>query len=124
MLHRIRLAMRTGTFGKMSGDVEVDETFIGGKARFMHPGKRAAKITGTGGKDKTAVMGLLERHSGGRSKVFAKVVGNRRKAMLQAEVRAMVHPQGTRLYTDALPSYDGLTEYNHHVIDHAEATSG
>jgi transposase-like protein len=120
MLHRIRLAMRTGTFQKMSGEVEVDETFIGGKARFMHPWKRAAKITGTGGKDKTAVMGLLERHSGGLSKVAAKVVGNRRKSLLQAEVRQHVEA-GTRLYTDALKSYDGLTEYNHQVIDHAEA---
>src|SRR5215467_662762 len=83
MLHRIRLAMRTGTFAKLSGDVEVDETFIGGRARFMHPWKRAAKITGTGGMNKTAVMGLLERHSGGKSRVIAKVIGNRKKKALQ-----------------------------------------
>jgi len=48
MLHRIRLAMQSGDFGPMSGEVEVDETFIGGKARFMHANKRAVKITGTG----------------------------------------------------------------------------
>jgi transposase-like protein len=53
MMHRIRLAMQRGGFDKMRGEVEVDETFIGGKARFMHKGKRAAKITGTGGKDKS-----------------------------------------------------------------------
>lgn len=44
MLHRIRLAMQAGGFDRpMSGQVEVDETFIGGKARFMHKDKRAAK---------------------------------------------------------------------------------
>jgi hypothetical protein len=62
MMHRIRLAMQRGGFDKFSGDVEVDETFIGGKARFMHQGKRAAKIKGTGPMGKSAVMGLLERH--------------------------------------------------------------
>src|ERR1022692_2634409 len=45
MLHRIRLAMQDGTFNKLGGEVEVDETFIGGKARNMHKDKRAAKIT-------------------------------------------------------------------------------
>ena len=62
MAHRIRLAMQTGTFDKMSGEVEVDETFIGGRARFMHKSKREKKIKGTGPMGKTAVMGLLERH--------------------------------------------------------------
>src|SRR6266511_3515621 len=52
VLHRIRLAMQTGTFRKFSGEVEVDETFIGGKARNMHKAERGRKITGTGGKDK------------------------------------------------------------------------
>ena len=61
MLHRIRAAMATGTFAKMSGDVEVDETFIGGKARNMHKGRRKMLITGPGGfgSSKTAVLGLL-----------------------------------------------------------------
>src|SRR6266566_7271917 len=52
MLHRIRHAMRTGTFMKLSGEVEVDESFIGGKSRNMHKARRAKKITGRGGKDK------------------------------------------------------------------------
>jgi hypothetical protein len=46
MLQRIRHAMHTGTFTKLSGQVEADETFIGGKARNMHKDKRAEKITG------------------------------------------------------------------------------
>jgi len=62
MLDRIRLAMQTGTFEKLSGHVEVDETFTGGKARFMHKDKRRSKIKGTGSMGKVAVMGLLERH--------------------------------------------------------------
>jgi transposase-like protein len=121
MLHRIRKAMQTGSFMKLGGKggsgVEVDETFIGGKARNMHVSKRERRITGTGGKDKTAVMGILER--GG--KVRTAVVPNRRKGVLQAEVRKHVEA-GSALYTDALLSYHGLAgEYAHQVIDHAVA---
>ena len=71
MNHRIRLALHEGSFDKLSGEVEVDETFIGGKARNMHVAQRNRRITGTGGKDKTAVLGMLER--GG--KVRTTVVG-------------------------------------------------
>jgi transposase-like protein len=62
MTHRIRLAMQRGSVDKMRGEVEIDETFIGGKARFMHQDRRARTIKGTGGMGKSAVMGLLERH--------------------------------------------------------------
>jgi len=61
MLHRIRVAMQTGTFDKLDGAVEVDETFIGGKASNMHKDVRERKITGTGGKDKTVVVGIRQR---------------------------------------------------------------
>ncbi len=61
MLHRVRLAMQTGTFAKLDGMIEADETFIGGKARNMHKHIRERKITGTGGKDKTVVAGITER---------------------------------------------------------------
>src|SRR4030067_778986 len=46
MLHRIRLAMQTGTFRRLSGEVEVDETFIGGKSRFMHKAVRQRTVSG------------------------------------------------------------------------------
>src|SRR5229473_687542 len=49
MLHRIRLAMQQGSFDKMSGQIEADETYIGGLARNMHKDKKEQKITGTGG---------------------------------------------------------------------------
>jgi transposase-like protein len=114
--HRIRLALTMGTFNKLSGQVEADETFIGGKARNMHKIERAKKITGTGGKDKTAVLGIMER--GG--KVFTKVVDNTKKKTLQKEVREHI-VVGSALFTDALKSYEGLNDFQHEVIDHAVA---
>jgi transposase-like protein len=117
MVHRIRLAMQTGSFArKMSGEVEVDETFIGGKSRNMHKVVRARRISGTGGSGKTAVMGLLERHG----EVRTKVVPNVRRGSLHGEVKEHVE-KGSTVYSDALRSYDGLEiEYMHNVINHAE----
>jgi transposase-like protein len=118
MLRRIRLALQAGTMMKVGGnggEVEADETFIGGKARNMHLSVKARRITGTGTKDKVAVMGILER--GGKVKTI--VVPNRKKAALQAEVRSHIEA-GAALYTDALLSYEGLaSDYAHKVVDHA-----
>jgi transposase-like protein len=117
MLHRVRDAMQDKFSGKLSGHVEVDETLIGGKARNMHVAKRLRRITGTGGKDKTAVIGIVER--GG--KVRTSVVPNRKRKALQDEVRKHVEA-GSALYSDALQSYNGLAgEYAHQVINHAVA---
>jgi len=116
VLHRIRLAMQTGSFEKIDGIAEVDETFIGGKARNMHKDKRAEKITGTGGKDKTIVLGVLER--GGQ--VRGAVVADRTRTTLDTYVRENVAP-GSTVYTDALPSYASLSNaYEYATIDHAE----
>ena len=117
MLHRIRLALQDEFFGsKLNGEVEVDETFIGGKARYMHLDKRERRITGTGGKDKTIVFGALER--GG--KVRTAVISDRKRPTLHAAVKEHVEA-GAALYSDALLSYDGLAQdYAHKVIDHAE----
>ena len=119
MDHRIRCMLGLEPTDKASGHVEADETFVGGLARNMHKDVRARKITGTGGKDKTAVMGILERGKDGKhSTVRTKVIPNRRKSALQAKVRK--HAQaGSALYTDALKSYDGLNEFEHGVVDHA-----
>lgn len=119
MLQRIRKVMQDDFYGSKlggnGGEVEVDESFIGGKARNMHVSERKRRITGTGTKDKTAVMGILER--GG--KIRTTVVPNRKKAALQGEVRKHV-TAGTALYSDALMSYEGLaTDYAHQVVDHA-----
>lgn len=120
MMHRIRLAMQSGSLLKLGGEgktVEVDETDIGGLSRNMHKAVRARKIKGTGGRDKTLVVGFLER--GGR--VRTSVPGNRRKKTLHREVKQNVGV-GSILFTDALPSYNDLeSDYAHKVIDHAVA---
>lgn len=115
MLHRVRLAMQSGTFNKLGGEVEIDETFIGGKARNMHRDKRARVITGTGGKDKAMVMGMVER--GGEVRTFA--VSNRKKNELQKNIREHVEA-GSAIFTDELKSYSGLEgDFKHQVINHA-----
>jgi len=122
MLHRIRLAMQTGTFQKLSGQVESDETYIGGKARNMHKYKKAQSIKGRGTAGKAIVMGILERH--GRdtiSKVRAKVIKSTATETIQREIRAVVEPR-SQLFTDELSSYVGLDkEYAHNVINHMES---
>ncbi len=79
MLQRGRLAMQGSAGGKLGGSVEVDETFIGAKARNLRKDERARKVTGRRPEGKAIVAVLLER--GG--KVRAKVVSNRRKRELR-----------------------------------------
>jgi transposase-like protein len=119
MLQRIRLAMQNGTIVKLGGEVEVDESFIGGKSRNMHKGKRKRK--GTGACAMTPVQGLLQRTSAkGHSKVILKAVQNIKRATLEGNVREYVL-KGSEVYTDAWVSYKRLgDEYTHGVIDHAE----
>ena len=115
MGHRIRAALHAGSFAKLVGEVEVDETFIGGKARNMHAPQRKRRITGRGATDKTAVLGVLER--GGE--VRAMVVPDRKKRTLQTEVKKHV-AAGSALFSDELMSYHGLDAlYAHEVINHA-----
>lgn len=118
MLHRIRFAMQTGSFDKLSGEVEADETYIGGKARNMHKHKRAEKFGG--GRDtagETAIFGMVER--GGQ--VRAEVVESTSREALHGKVRDNLKP-GSAIYTDAHASYAGLdADYDHQVVDHAVA---
>ena len=115
MLHRIRLAMQDGGFNMLGGEVEVDETFIGGKARNMHKARRAEKITGRGPEGKEIVFGMVER--GG--KVVAGHVETRTKKELQPLIRERVEA-GAAIFSDELKSYDGLeADYQHAVINHA-----
>ena len=116
MLQRIRLVLQDDRGGKLSGEVEADETFIGGKARNMHAKKRREKIHGRGPVGKAIVAGVLER--GGE--VRTAVVTKRRKKQLQGLIRSNVET-GSELFTDELKSYDGLeSDYDHEVINHAE----
>ncbi len=122
MLGRIRAAMQSEGFERFEGDVEIDETFLGGKSKFMHPEKRARVITRRGGPTgKVAVLGFLQRprDAKGQSRVRTTVVKSRKRKALEKEIRKAVKPN-SYVYTDELASYDKLKqEYIHEVIDHA-----
>jgi len=116
MLHRIRLALQSGSFEKLDGTVESDETFVGGKAKNMHKHVRARKIKGTGGTGKAIVHGVLKR--GG--KVIAGVVKDQKRRTIQPRLCDAVKA-GSTVYTDALKSYEGLgNKFMHEVVDHAK----
>lgn len=117
MLQRIRLAMQTGTFEKLKGTVEVDETYIGGLAKNMHASRKKRAGIAAGPTGKSVVVGLLER--GGTIK--AVHVANPKHSTLVPLVKENVE-FGSEVHTDALRSYDRLSQdYIHEVIDHAEA---
>ncbi len=114
MDHRIRIAMKTKTFEKLSGTIEADETFIGGKAKNMHRARRERMIQGTGTVGKTIVMGLLER----KGEVVTTVIPDTTRTTIQKTVRDNVQ-KGSDLYTDAHSGYQGLArDYNHQSVDH------
>jgi transposase-like protein len=121
MLHRIRLAMQNESIEQLSGQVEADETFIGGKARNMSKARKKRAGIQVGHVGKVAVMGLLERNAPDKvSRVRLRVVKNVRRHHLHREIQQEV-VKGSEIHTDALKSYIGLEdEYIHNVIDHAE----
>jgi len=123
MMHRIRLAMQDDlTGGKLGGEVEIDETFIGGKARNMHKSdKRRKNLKGGGSAGKAIVLGILERETEGKPKrVRTTVIPDRTKPVMQENVRPHVEA-GSQIYSDEAGSYwrmDG--EYAHEIINHVE----
>jgi transposase-like protein len=126
MLHRIRLAMQSGSFMKLGGDgeVEVDETFIGGKAENRHKDRklrlnqiRSLQVRGDVRPGKTAVQGILDRE---QRKVRAFVIPNVRRDTLQSAVLEQVE-QGSKVYTDQAQAYAGLIDkFAHEVVNHLE----
>lgn len=119
MGHRIRLAMKVGSFEKMTGEIEADETAIGGLAKNMHAMKRAKVIKSRGANDKTAVLGILERSRGENpSRVRAGVIRNADRVTLHGAIKDTVQP-GSILYTDAWRPYRGLKDYVHAYVDHS-----
>ena len=119
MLHRIREAMREGPFDPFSGEVEADETYIGGISKNMHKAKRERVIKSRGASDKAAVVGVLGRDPDGGSKVRTRVVRTVDRETVQGYIRETVAP-GSVLFTDGHQGYVGLgEEYLHDVVDHA-----
>jgi transposase-like protein len=118
MLHRIREAMAPTDDRMFDGEVEADETFVGGK-------KKATMVTGLGFRKmkhgptegKTLVFGMAERRGRGKSRVKAMVVHGRKRSELLPHIRAHVFP-GSAIYTDALLSYRRMPDYSHRFIDH------
>jgi transposase-like protein len=108
--------MQSAFGGKLGGggkQIEVDETFIGAKARNVHFHKREAKL---GQAKKAMVVGVLER--GG--KIRARVAKDRSAPAVCEIVREHVMAD-TQVFTDKLLSYKELAaDYSHEVIDHAE----
>lgn len=122
MMHRIRLALQDESGGKLGGEVEVDETYIGGLARNMHAKRRREKIQGhTGGFGKTAVFGLLERSRKGKSKIHARVIAAAWKEEVGRIIRKVVEP-GSSIYSDEHGAYSHLNSegFQHSFVRHAE----
>jgi transposase-like protein len=126
MLHRLRLALQLDS-AKFDGEVEVDETFIGGQARNMHKSKRDRVMKGkaAGRSHMVPVVGAIKRGANGEpSKVVARVVADTKRASVMPFVRQHVKAEDAILYTDALRSYEQHPvepEFVHQVIDHAVA---
>jgi len=122
VLHRIRLAMKSGTFQRLSGTVEADEMYVGGAAKNMHAKVRRQKIRAHGGGwDKIIVTGQLER--GGT--IHVQVTRDTAKVAMHRTILANVE-EGSALYTDKHSSYGGLEAfYAHKTVDHVtEYVSG
>jgi transposase-like protein len=120
VMHRIREAIKNRSIFKIGGpdtQVEVDETWVGGKAINMHKERRLRYEQGGGHHGKTVVMGILDRS---QREIRAKVVPNVKRETLQTEVLNNVR-YGTKVYTDSAPAYDLLHwRFVHDVVNHAE----
>lgn len=117
MMHRIRLALQQGSLDrKLMGEVEVDETYIGGKARNMHKDKQVKLKSSEGFFRKAVVIGMLER----KGQVRTEVINRASRKLLKEMVNKHV-VKGASLMTDEHGGYVEVgKEYAHQVINHAE----
>ena len=117
LCHRIREAVKDADSSLLSGICEIDETFVGGKAKNMHKDVRARKIHGRGGSDKAMVLGAIER--GG--KVRLDVAINRDRETLKAFIAAKLADETSAIMTDDFPAYEGCGDANtrHQTVNHS-----
>jgi transposase-like protein len=121
MLHRVRLALKSGSWSKLGGTggpVEADECYIGPKPQAMHADRRLKLRSAENGYvDKVAVFGMLDRDT---RQVRAKVVPNAKRETLQEQILNGIERKST-VYTDGWPGYDGLAarEFIHSTVNHA-----
>jgi len=120
MLQRIRQALQENSVMKLGGpgsEVEVDETFIGGKARFMHKDRRIKMKVREHNWGKAIVMGMLERDG----KVSARVIPDRKKDALRAAILDTIDA-GSLVYTDEHVAYPSAIseDYAHKIVNHLQ----
>jgi len=123
LCHRIRHAMRDDSPDLLEGIIEVDETYIGGKAKNRHVNERAKRRgerQGKGGglSDKTMVMGAIARDGDIRLKIGPKAT----EVILEAFIRSAVDPdEAEKIITDAHKAYAGLKhgDAKHESVDHS-----
>jgi transposase-like protein len=112
LMHRIRQAWEIAHPEKIDGEVEVDETYIGGKEKNKHSKKKLK--SGRGSVGKMAVVGIMQRNG----VVIAKPIASTSAASLQGFIRSNV-VSGSNVYTDNFKSYNGLTGYYHQTVNHS-----
>jgi transposase-like protein len=118
LCHRIRKAVADADTSQLVGTVEVDETFIGGKAKNMHKKDRERKITGRGGSGKAMVLLAIQRGGG----VRLKLEDRRDRETLHAFIKGEVSPDAERIMTDEWEAYKGIEDANttHETVNHGK----
>lgn len=121
VLHRIRLALATGSLEKIGGGggpIEIDETFVGPNPRKMHRDKRETRYKAISARPNQPVMGMLDREA---RQIRAKVIPNVRRETLQNEILSQIE-KGSTVYTDSAPAYDLLKaqDYLHEAVNHVK----
>ena len=116
ILHRIRKCFEIDNNSILSNDVEIDETYVGGKNKNRHANKKVKNSQGRSMKDKAAVLGMVERNG----KLIAKIVPDVQAPTLTKEILKSVAPSAN-IYTDEWLGYNEIHKYyNHSIVKHCE----